>query len=204
MSDPYFQKLFADRIGGADYGKGTEIYKFEKIKRAKRKALAEHPERKLIDFGIGENDEMAAAASAASWPRRSTSPRTAATPTTASPAFKEAVGPLHAAGVRRRTRSGDGDQPLHRHQAGPGHAAGRVHQPGRRDADDRARLSGGRHAHQVLRRRGVPPAAVGRERLFPRPGRHSRRHSPPGEAAGDQLSQQSRPAGWPRASSTRG
>ncbi len=61
MSDPYFQKLFAERVGGANYGKGTAIYKFEKIKRAKRKALAEHPERKLIDFGIGENDEMAPA-----------------------------------------------------------------------------------------------------------------------------------------------
>ncbi len=60
MSDPYFQSLFAERIGGSGYGKGTEIYKFEKIKRAKRKALAEHPERPLIDFGIGENDEMAA------------------------------------------------------------------------------------------------------------------------------------------------
>src|SRR5262245_14138879 len=59
MSDPYFQQLFAQRIGGASYGKGTEIYKFEKIKRAKRKALAEHPERRLVDFGIGENDEMA-------------------------------------------------------------------------------------------------------------------------------------------------
>jgi LL-diaminopimelate aminotransferase len=59
MSDPYFQQLFADRIGGSQYGKGTAIYKFEKIKRAKRKALAEHPERTLIDFGIGENDEMA-------------------------------------------------------------------------------------------------------------------------------------------------
>ena len=59
MSDPYFQRLFAERIGGAKYGKDTEIYKFEKIKRAKRKALAEHPDRKLIDFGIGENDEMA-------------------------------------------------------------------------------------------------------------------------------------------------
>jgi LL-diaminopimelate aminotransferase len=59
MSDPYFQQLFAERIGGPNYGKGTEIYKFEKIKRAKRKALAEHPERNLIDFGIGENDEMA-------------------------------------------------------------------------------------------------------------------------------------------------
>ena len=58
-ADPWFQTLFADRIGGANYGKGTEIYKFEKIKRAKRKALAEHPERKLLDFGIGENDDMA-------------------------------------------------------------------------------------------------------------------------------------------------
>lgn len=59
MSDPYFQSLFAERLGGAQYGKGTEIYKFEKIKRAKRKALADHPERTLIDFGIGENDEAA-------------------------------------------------------------------------------------------------------------------------------------------------
>jgi len=59
MSDPYFQELFAQRIGGVNYGKGTEIYKFEKIKRAKRKALAEHPERKLVDFGIGENDDVA-------------------------------------------------------------------------------------------------------------------------------------------------
>jgi LL-diaminopimelate aminotransferase len=59
MSDPYFQSLFADRIGGANYGKGTAIYKFEKIKRAKRKALADHPERRLLDFGIGENDAMA-------------------------------------------------------------------------------------------------------------------------------------------------
>lgn len=59
MSDPYFQSLFAERIGGVNYGKGTEIYKFEKIKRAKRKALADFPNRALIDFGIGENDSMA-------------------------------------------------------------------------------------------------------------------------------------------------
>ena len=58
-ADPWFQSLFADRLGGANYGKGTEIYKFEKIKRAKRAALAAHPERKLLDFGIGENDDMA-------------------------------------------------------------------------------------------------------------------------------------------------
>ncbi|HEV7731523.1 MAG TPA: LL-diaminopimelate aminotransferase [Candidatus Binatia bacterium] len=59
MSDPWFQSLFAERIGGAGYGKGTDIYKFEKIKRAKRQALADHPERALLDFGIGENDAMA-------------------------------------------------------------------------------------------------------------------------------------------------
>src|SRR5436190_18354733 len=58
-ADPWFQSLFADRIGGANYGKGTEIYKFEKIKRAKRAVLAAHPERQLLDFGIGENDDMA-------------------------------------------------------------------------------------------------------------------------------------------------
>jgi LL-diaminopimelate aminotransferase len=59
MANPWFQDLFAERIGGANYGKGSEIYKFEKIKRAKRAALAEHPERPLLDFGIGENDDMA-------------------------------------------------------------------------------------------------------------------------------------------------
>ena len=59
MSDPYFQQMFADRIGGAEYGKGTAIYKFEKIKRAKRKAVEDYPDRTLLNFGIGENDEMA-------------------------------------------------------------------------------------------------------------------------------------------------
>jgi LL-diaminopimelate aminotransferase len=58
-ADPWFQSLFAERIGGANYGKGSDIYKFEKIKRAKRAVLAAHPERQLLDFGIGENDDMA-------------------------------------------------------------------------------------------------------------------------------------------------
>lgn len=59
MSEPYIQRLFAERIGGEHYGKATAIYKFEKIKRAKRAALADFPDRALVDFGIGENDEMA-------------------------------------------------------------------------------------------------------------------------------------------------
>lgn len=57
--DPWFQHLFAKRIGGEQYGKSTKIYKFEIIKRAKRAAIAAHPERQLLDFGIGENDDMA-------------------------------------------------------------------------------------------------------------------------------------------------
>jgi LL-diaminopimelate aminotransferase len=59
FADPWFQDLFAERVGGRNYGKGTEIYKFEKIKRAKRATLQAHPERRLLDFGIGENDDMA-------------------------------------------------------------------------------------------------------------------------------------------------
>jgi LL-diaminopimelate aminotransferase len=57
--DSYIQNLFANRIGGNQYGKGTEIYKFEKIKRAKRAALAANPGAELIDMGVGEPDEMA-------------------------------------------------------------------------------------------------------------------------------------------------
>ena len=59
MTDPYIQNLFAERIGGKQYGKGTEIYKFEKIKRAKRAALEANPGVELIDMGVGEPDEMA-------------------------------------------------------------------------------------------------------------------------------------------------
>lgn len=59
MADYYFQELFAERIGGRQFGKDTAIYKFEKIKRAKKEAAALHPERALLDFGIGENDDMA-------------------------------------------------------------------------------------------------------------------------------------------------
>ena len=59
MSDSYIQNLFAERIGGRQYGKSTAIYKFEKIKRAKRAALAAHPGAEIIDMGVGEPDEMA-------------------------------------------------------------------------------------------------------------------------------------------------
>src|SRR5581483_1087619 len=59
MSESYIQNLFAERIGGRQYGKSHAIYKFEKIKRAKRAAMAAHPEAEIIDMGVGEPDEMA-------------------------------------------------------------------------------------------------------------------------------------------------
>jgi LL-diaminopimelate aminotransferase len=59
MSDPYIQQLFAERIGGVNYGKSTAIYKFEKIKRAKAAAKKAKPDVALIDLGVGEPDEMA-------------------------------------------------------------------------------------------------------------------------------------------------
>ena len=55
------QALFADRIGGRDFGTSTEIYKFEKIKRAKDAAREARPDVELLDFGVGEPDQMAPA-----------------------------------------------------------------------------------------------------------------------------------------------
>jgi LL-diaminopimelate aminotransferase len=59
MAESYIQNLFADRIGGSQYGKSNAIYKFEKIKRAKRAAMAANPGAEIIDMGVGEPDEMA-------------------------------------------------------------------------------------------------------------------------------------------------
>ncbi|MCC6493118.1 MAG: LL-diaminopimelate aminotransferase [Pirellulales bacterium] len=91
MSDLYFQQLFADRIGGAQYGKNAAIYKFEKIKRAKRQALAEHPERRLLDFGIGENDGIADQRIRRAMAEEINKPENRGYADNGPPAFKEAV-----------------------------------------------------------------------------------------------------------------
>ena len=57
--ESYIQSLFADRLGGSQFGKDTKIYKFEKIKRAKRAAQDANPGKVLFDMGVGEPDEMA-------------------------------------------------------------------------------------------------------------------------------------------------
>ena len=57
--DSYIQSLYAERLGGSQFGKDTKIYKFEKIKRAKRAAMDANPDKVLFDMGVGEPDEMA-------------------------------------------------------------------------------------------------------------------------------------------------
>ena len=58
-SENYVQNMFANRLGGNNFGKDTKIYKFEKIKRAKRAAMEANPDKELFDLGVGEPDEMA-------------------------------------------------------------------------------------------------------------------------------------------------
>lgn len=55
------QTLFAERIGGARFGQAGVLYKFEKIKRAKAAARKARPTAELLDFGVGEPDQMAPA-----------------------------------------------------------------------------------------------------------------------------------------------
>ena len=58
-NNDFIQQLFAERLGGNSFGKDTKIYKFEKIKRAKRAAMEANPSKELFDLGVGEPDEMA-------------------------------------------------------------------------------------------------------------------------------------------------
>ena len=51
--------IVAERLGGKQFGKSTEIYKFEKIKRAKEEAIRKHPDIPIIDMGVGEPDRPA-------------------------------------------------------------------------------------------------------------------------------------------------
>jgi LL-diaminopimelate aminotransferase len=54
--DSFFDDKISDRLGGTSFGKSTQIYKFELIKRAKAVAKKANPEIELIDMGVGEPD----------------------------------------------------------------------------------------------------------------------------------------------------
>lgn len=64
MMSNYLQRVFADRIGGKDFGKESKDdkerkNKFVKILEAKQEAKTKHPNMEILDFGVGEADEMA-------------------------------------------------------------------------------------------------------------------------------------------------
>ena len=51
------QNLFAQRIGGKEFGIKNEVYKFALIKKWKQEAEKKHSNNfKLIDMGVGEPD----------------------------------------------------------------------------------------------------------------------------------------------------
>jgi LL-diaminopimelate aminotransferase len=53
-----YQNIFSKRIGGKQFGQEAALYKFEKIKKAKRQAIFKNPTIQLIDLGVGEPDWM--------------------------------------------------------------------------------------------------------------------------------------------------
>ncbi|MBX7144804.1 MAG: aminotransferase class I/II-fold pyridoxal phosphate-dependent enzyme [Oligoflexia bacterium] len=53
------QKFFAQRIGGTEFGKVQQTFKFTLIENAKRAFMAEHPDLPVIDMGVGEPEELA-------------------------------------------------------------------------------------------------------------------------------------------------
>jgi LL-diaminopimelate aminotransferase len=53
------QKLFADRIGGEQFGKIQQTFKFTLIDNAKKALQKEKPDVKIIDLGVGEPEERA-------------------------------------------------------------------------------------------------------------------------------------------------
>lgn len=56
MNNSFIRQLFAERIGGQGFGQDDVLFKFEKIKRAKREACLKNPDTPLIDLGVGEPD----------------------------------------------------------------------------------------------------------------------------------------------------
>jgi LL-diaminopimelate aminotransferase len=111
------QSLFAERIGGARFGTGNEIYKFEKIKRAKAAARQAHPGVELLDFGVGEPDQMAPAPVREALKRAVDDPANRGYADNGVAAFKQAAADYLQQVLRRdRHQPRDRDQPQHRVQ----------------------------------------------------------------------------------------
>jgi LL-diaminopimelate aminotransferase len=52
------QDLFAERIGGKQFGKVQKVFKFTLINNAKQAFIEKNPDIKVIDMGVGEPEEL--------------------------------------------------------------------------------------------------------------------------------------------------
>ena len=82
MNDSHILPLIAERLGGKQFGTHEKIYKFERIKRAKKIAQKTYPQSTLLDFGVGEPDRMADPLVVETLSRKHAKKKTASTPTT--------------------------------------------------------------------------------------------------------------------------
>ena len=163
------QGLFAERIGGRNYGKSTAIYKFEKIKRAEGGGPPWPfiPTASCIDLGVGEPDEMAFPETVRTLQERSRQTR------------KPRLRRQRHFGVQASGRA------LHEARFAPSTSIAETEvstqsaasrrlsilpacfiNPGDLTSDDRAGLSRLRHSLQVLRRRSVYNLPLTEENRF--------------------------------------
>jgi hypothetical protein len=188
--ETYVQSLFAGRLGGAMFGKERGEYKFEKIKRAKRAALAAHPGEELIDFGVGEPDEMAFPGVVKTLQEEAAKPENRGYADNGIQEFKDAAA-RYLQKVYGVGNINPETEVLHGIGSKPALAMvpAAFINPG--DAHDRAGVPGHGHAHPLVRRRSNRASTPRRKRFFPGPRCPPARCSETGETSLHQLSEQS-------------
>lgn len=85
------QELYAERIGGINYGRTGQVFKFTLIEEAKRAFMKSHPEVRIVDMGVGEPEERAADSIARSLYEAALRKENRVYPNNGGSAFKEAA-----------------------------------------------------------------------------------------------------------------
>ena len=115
-------------LAAEGFGKDTKVYKFEKIKRAKAEAKRRHPNVELLDFGVGEPDDMAFPLVVEALKHECAKSENRSYADNGIDEFKSAGATYMEFGLRcRRNRPGHRGYPLHRLQARARHAAERLY-----------------------------------------------------------------------------
>jgi len=160
MTASYIQNQFADRLGGDQFGKDTKIYKFEKIKRAKRAALTANPGKELFDLGVGEPDAMADSGVVNVLKLEAEKPENRGYTDNGVEEFK-----IAAIRYMEKTFGIQGLDP----QKHVNHSIGSKPALAMTPSHDHSRLSGDGDTHSISRRPGGEPAPDGGKSFFARP-----------------------------------